>query len=134
MQETFLRAWKGRGRLRAAEAWRVWLFRIAANVWRDQWRRAQVPAAQTAPLVGDGPAHERSPERVLSERERMVEILRAMDALPPRQRQVLYLFSIEGLPQAEIARVLELSTEAVKAHLCLARQTLRRRLQTLDSA
>ncbi len=56
-----------------------------------------------------------------------------MDALPPRQRQVLYLFSIERLTLAETAEVLEISAEATKASLCLARQALRRRLKELNS-
>src|SRR3989304_8552329 len=35
-QETFLRAWRHRRRLRDRSAARVWLFAIAANLWRDR--------------------------------------------------------------------------------------------------
>ena len=132
VQETFLRAWKGRTRLREAGARRVWLFRIAANVWRDGWRRSKSPVAQATPFADEGPAHTRSPDHLVSEQEQVVQILQAMDALPPRQRQVLYLFSVEGLAQGQIAQVLELSPEAVKAHLSLARKALRRRLAALE--
>ena len=45
-QETFLRAWRRRDRLRDERAARVWLFRIAANLWRDQLRRGRSPVAR----------------------------------------------------------------------------------------
>ena len=44
-QETFLRAWRHRGRLRDERVARVWLFRITANLWRDQLRRNRSPVA-----------------------------------------------------------------------------------------
>jgi RNA polymerase sigma-70 factor (ECF subfamily) len=134
VQETFLRAWKARRGLRNPGASRVWLLKIAANVWRDRLRRAGSPAARTAPLTDHEATHLRSPERIASEEERVEQTIRAMDALPPRQRQVLFLFSIEGLSQAQIGEALEISPEAVKASLSLARRTLRRWLERLESA
>lgn len=133
VQETFLRAWKGRRRLPNPGAARVWLFRIAANVWRDQLRRGRLPAAQTVPLTDGDPIHTRSPDRIASEQEQVERIIHGVDALPPRQRGVLFLFSIEGLSQGEVARVLGITPEAVKASLSLARKALRRRLQRLQA-
>lgn len=51
-----------------------------------------------------------------------------MDQLPPRQRQVLHLHAIEELSLAEIAEVLDIGSEAVKASLSLARKRIRRKL------
>ena len=134
VQETFLRAWKARRGLRSPQASRVWLFQIAANVWRDRLRRARLPAGRTEPLTDHDPTHERLPDRIAAEAEQVQQIIRAMDALPPRQRQVLFLFSIEGLSQAEIADVLGISPEAIKASLSLARRALRRRLEDLEAS
>ncbi len=55
-----------------------------------------------------------------------------MDALPERQREVLYLHACEGFSLAEIAEILSLSPEAVKASLSLARKRMRQKLQDLD--
>ena len=52
-----------------------------------------------------------------------------MDALPERQRQVLYLSACEGLAAAEIAVVLSISNDAVKANLSLARKKIRQDLK-----
>ena len=128
VQEAVLRAWRKRRRLHEPRAFRVWLFQIAANIWRDRLRRADRPAARTTPLATDDCSEEQPPEQVVSQREQMDRVIRAMDALPPRQRQVLFLFSIEELSQGEVARVLGITPGAVKASLSLARSTLRRRL------
>jgi len=52
-----------------------------------------------------------------------------MDELPPRQRQVLYLSTCEGLTHAEVAEVLDLPASAVKSNLSHARKEMRRRLK-----
>ncbi len=127
-QETLLRAWSRRLQLRDPRAARVWLLRIAANLWRDQARRARLPAARPEPLGEDVPSSCRPPGSDVADREELGRALAALDALPPRQREVLYLSACDGLTRAEIAEVLGVSPDAVKANLCLARQRLRRQM------
>jgi RNA polymerase sigma-70 factor (ECF subfamily) len=126
-QETLLRAWRHRARLRDPRAARVWLFRIAANLWRDQARRGRLPVARAGPL-DDAPDQAGPPERRAEEREELARALAALDGLPPRQREVLYLSACEGLAPAEVAAVLGISPAAAKASLSLARQAMRRQL------
>ncbi len=130
-QETFLRAWRRRGRLREPRALRVWLLRITANLWRDQVRRRRLPVARAGPLEEAPLAPAPTAERVLAGREDLARALEALAALPPRQREVLYLSACEGLTCAEVAEVLGLSTDAAKASLSLARQKLRQQLDDL---
>jgi RNA polymerase sigma factor (sigma-70 family) len=54
-----------------------------------------------------------------------------MDSLPPRQREVLYLHACEELSIVEIADVLEITTQAAKSSLSLARKSMRGRLRDL---
>lgn len=130
-QETFLRAWRQRHRLRDPGAARVWLFRITANLWRDQLRRRQSPVARAGPLGEGQPSAARPPDVKLVQQEAVGRALEALNALPPRQRQVLYLSACEDLAAADIATVLGISAEAVKANLSLARKKLREQLQDL---
>jgi RNA polymerase sigma-70 factor (ECF subfamily) len=130
-QETFLRAWRRRQLLRNPQAARLWLFRITANLWRDQLRRRQSPVAQAGPLAEIAEREALSPERKLVEQEDLRQALAALDQLPPRQRDVLYLSACEGLRTHEVAAVLGISTDAVKANLCLARQRLRQQMKDL---
>jgi RNA polymerase sigma-70 factor (ECF subfamily) len=127
-QETLLRGWRKRHTLREPRAVRVWLLQIATNVWTDQNRhRPQEPEC----LIDDPPCADPPLPNALDHREDVRQALAAMDNLPPRQRQVLYLATCEDLAHAEVATVLNISEAAVKANLSLARKEMRRRLKKL---
>jgi RNA polymerase sigma factor (sigma-70 family) len=53
-------------------------------------------------------------------------VLRQLDDLPPRCREVFELARLEGLSQAEIAERLGISVNTVIAQLAKARQRLER--------
>jgi RNA polymerase sigma-70 factor, ECF subfamily len=132
-QETFLRAWRHRDRLRDEQAARVWLFRITANLWRDQLRRTRSPVARAGSFEGHVGTEMTDASvvpvlRQVSEKEELTRALEAMNALPPRQREVLYLSACEELASAEIAEVLGITVNAVKANLSLARKSMRQKL------
>jgi RNA polymerase sigma-70 factor, ECF subfamily len=124
-QETFLRAWRQRDRLREPRAARVWLFRITANLWRDQLRRGRSPVARAEPLEDTQTSKLRPPELLVCEREELARALQALSQLPPRQREVLYLIACEEMTAADVADVLDITTESVKANLSLARKKMR---------
>ena len=127
-QETFLRAWRQRARLRDPRAGGAWLFRITANLWRDRLRRRRCHVDQARPLEDDPLDRTPAPEQLASEREEFQRALDALRELPPRQREVLYLSACEGFSTVEIGEVLGIRADAVKASLWLARKTLRERL------
>jgi RNA polymerase sigma-70 factor (ECF subfamily) len=52
-----------------------------------------------------------------------------IDELPDMQRQALVLFSLQKMPQKEVAEVLGCSVEAVKWHVFTARKKLKERLR-----
>jgi RNA polymerase sigma-70 factor (ECF subfamily) len=125
-QEALLRAWRDRDRLRNPQAARGWLFQIAANLWRDRLRRRSSGEEELA-----APAEVVCPQRPLvelEERELVAHALAALDELPARQREVLYLHACEGMSIAEVAAVVDSTPDAVKASLCLARKRMRAQL------
>ena len=69
-----------------------------------------------------------SPAQEAYERERREALARALEGLPPQMRQVLTLRIDQDLKYREIAEVLQISIETVKAHLFQARQRLRTEL------
>ncbi len=133
VQETALRAWRERERLRDPRAARVWLFRIAVNLWRDWLRRGRSPVARARPLASEPLDDAPAPDRVAADQDELQRALAALDSLPSRQREVLYLNACEGLSLAEIAGVLDISTDAAKASLSVARNRLRELLPDLAS-
>lgn len=127
-QETLLRAWSRREQLREPRAARVWAFRIAVNLWRDQLRRSQSTVGASVPLQEECPARGPPPEQSVADQEELDRALAALALLPPRQREVLYLNACEQLTLTEIAEVLNIGVGAAKASLSLARKQLRERL------
>jgi RNA polymerase sigma-70 factor (sigma-E family) len=83
-----------------------WVARVAANLALDRWRRARV-AAKYAPRLVDERRDE-LPDRV--------DLHRALEALPKRQREVVVLRYVADLPEDAVAAALGCSVGTVKTH------------------
>ena len=132
VQETFLRVLKHQRKLAAIENPRVWLIRIAWNLALDRKRRLRsTPLVEEADEILRNHASTETPAEVtLGAAEGCVRILRMMDKLPRKEREVLRLSAIEELGTAEIAAVLQTTKSSVRSCLFRARQRLRERLET----
>ena len=82
---------------------RGYLFRIAANVWRDHLRRELVRRRAEVALQNDEPALADAADARLLERELRVAVGKAVRALPPAQRDVVELRQQRSLTFQEIA-------------------------------
>lgn len=138
-QETFERVFRQIDSFREDGSFKSWIFAVAANLHRNEnrWRHREKRNAPEVPLDAaedDGaPLHEpvapgSSPAREIYERERREALARVVKSLPPQMGQVLALRIGQELKYREIAAVLQISVETVKAHLFQARQRLRAEL------
>ncbi|MFF5262775.1 RNA polymerase subunit sigma-70 [Actinomadura viridis] len=142
VQETFLRAWRGRDGFGGGALFRAWLYRIATNVCLDELRRgsrkpaspqsfAEVPWMQPYPdglLDAAAPDADR-PEAVAVQRETIeLAFLAALQTLPPRQRAALIARDVLGWPAAQTASALGTSVAAANSALQRARATMQRHL------
>ena len=109
-----------RRRLPPGDEARVWLFTVLANVWRDRLRRERIRRATPLDVAPDVATAIR--DAGLGDVAR--QALEHLDALPDRQREVLYLAVCAGLTHGQIATVLGISPGAAKASFSLARQRL----------
>ena len=106
-----------------------WLSRIAENTLRDNWERfhaeksdirKEVPlgngrSATDSRLSGvPGPVAATTPGVMVSRKEDLVKLEKAIDALKPEYKEVIVLSRIEGLGYQEIADRVGKSTEAVR--------------------
>jgi RNA polymerase sigma-70 factor (ECF subfamily) len=107
----------------------VWLMRITQNLWLDHVRRRKHPVGQAAPLCAEVVDKSNLASRAIDDQEEARRALDALDSLPSRQREVLYLHASERFTHAEISEVLGISTDAVKANLSLARKKMRELLR-----
>jgi RNA polymerase sigma factor (sigma-70 family) len=130
-QETFLRAWRHRRRLGEVENMRVWLLTVTANHWRDRLRRGRNLPAQAVSLPAETPGEDHVAAKWSDDRDDVDRALAAIQKLPARQREVLHLVACEQLSLAEAADVLDMTTDAAKASLSLARKKMRQWLANL---
>ena len=124
-QEVFLRIVRRPGDepLENAE---VFLFSIAANLLRDRARRAQTRhAADHRSLDAPGEdlagspslIEDRAPERVLMSQQSLAEVLRALDELGERTRDIFILYKLEKMKHREIGALYGLSASAVEKYV-----------------
>ena len=137
-QGTFLRVFNSMDSYRSDGPFRAWLFRIALNIYRNtlrergtQKRDAQeipLDVASEQPRSVDAMAVDDPPLEQLLEDERLAKLREAMDELPPQMRRCVQLRVYQDLSYREIAAILGVSIDTVKAHLYQARQQLRTKL------
>lgn len=111
LQETYCRFLeRGPARL-DADAARRYLFRIATNLLRDRWRRGK-----------DTRWAETAEAGFVRNADLGIDVRRAMQALKPRERELLWLAYVEGMSHAEIAGATGLNAMSVRMLLFRARR------------
>ena len=125
-QDTLLAVARGISRFHGESAFRTWLYRIAANRARSTYQRLRRRYAGEAAGV---PLPDRpDPRRTSVVAGTRLDVLDAMEALPPEQAEVVSLRDVLGLTYAEIAALLGVPEGTVKSRLHEARRRLRDQL------
>jgi RNA polymerase sigma-70 factor (ECF subfamily) len=144
-QEVFLRVYRARKDYAPSAKFTTWMFRIATNlalnsVRDNRYRQSEISMDQVV-SVGDDKhqtmeVRDLTPtvEQVLVARSRSEMILRAIDALPEKQRAAVLLHKYQELDYDEIARILGCSESALKSLLFRAYETLRTALAPILNA
>jgi RNA polymerase sigma-70 factor, ECF subfamily len=149
VQEAWLGMLSGLATFEGRSSLRTWAFTILVNRARSRGAREartlpQSPlATQTEQGADDwfaGPGHEAArtwssidvssrwdtaPERAVLSKEVLLQLDRALSALPPRQRQVVTMRDVSGLSTEEVCTVLGISAANQRVLLHRARAILR---------
>jgi RNA polymerase sigma-70 factor (ECF subfamily) len=131
MQEVWLTVLRRLPALRAAEAFRVWLYQIAHDKVVSLVRRDRLEERAREQLRNHHVPEDDHPERAF---ERAELIHQALALLSPGHREVLLLRFLEGLALEEIAQALRCSLGTVKSRLHYARGALREHVERLSHA
>lgn len=127
VQTGFVKAWAAFPRFRAGAAFKPWLLRIVANEAhnrrRSEHRRVELRLRATAAQPrGDAAS---SPEGAALGRERREELLRALEQLDDRDRDVLTCRYFLELSEEETATALGVRRGTVKSRTARALARLR---------
>ena len=135
-QEIWMRAIEARGRYEVQAKFTTWLYTIAHNRLVDHhnrlvdhWRKRGLTlvaldeegAAQAEPAA----TADYEPHRQLEAKQGLARFVRALEALPPAQREAFLLHEEAGMSVAEIARATGTGEEAAKSRLRYALSKLK---------
>ena len=118
-QELYARVYEAAGRTRP-DAPKAFLFATARHLMTDRLRRSRVVSIEP---VGDFESSnvylidEVSPERWTGTFQALKRVMEALDRLPDRCREVVWLRRVEELPQKAVAARLGISEKTVEKHL-----------------
>ncbi len=118
VQDTVERGWSRIAQWRPDGDLRAWLFGIMHNLHIDQLRRAPPPSVELED--GDMPC---APSPAALD---MRDLERALQQLPPAQREVLLLVALEEMRYEDVAAMLDIPLGTVMSRLSRARENLRR--------
>lgn len=140
LQEVFLTVYTKCQTFRGEAAFSTWLYRLTANAaisrLRQHQRRPETTLDEYLPQFNEDGHHRVRPvidwsqelEKRLADQEMRAVIQQALAELAPLDKAVVVLSDLEGLPNQEIAEILELTVPAVKSRLHRARLFLRGKL------
>jgi RNA polymerase sigma-70 factor (ECF subfamily) len=138
-QDAFLKAYRSLATLQNPAAFGGWLMRIVSNLSlnfrRGRKLRSQLPLddllgpQEESAGGGEWMSASADPTAALQGRELGDRLKQALAQLPDKQRDAILLFTVEQLPQKQVAEILDCSVEAVKWHVFQGRKKLKELLK-----
>lgn len=126
VQDTFTKIWNIREKVNVRTSVKSYLYQSAKNTMVDYIRKS------SKMVVGgedELPEHIENDEKALDPYLIRESILKAMDSLKPKNREIFSLNKLEGLTYTEIAKHLDISERAVEDNIARAIRLLREKLK-----
>lgn len=127
VQEAILRAYRGFARFHGTDA-RAWLLQIVRNGCYT-WLQNNRPADSMTEFNEE--VHQQpsaTPESLVTQADERNRLMRAVESLPARAREVLVLRELEGCSYKEIGEIIGIPIGTVMSTLARARERLQRTL------
>lgn len=126
VQELFLRIWNGRATIDPSKPFKAYLFRIAANMTKNVFRKMAYDKQMRSTLLPiEQQVYSHIEEQITSnESKQFLDYL--LEKLPPQRRMVFTLCKLEGKSYREVGEMLNISENTVNDHIRKANVTLRK--------
>ena len=141
MQDALVRTFRHVRQIRDPRAFRTWLYRTVRNACLMRRRKrigeprqllsldAVLPTDDSGSRGVDAAEPGRNPEALALNAALRRRLTKALHALPPGYRTIVFLRDMEGLSTKEVAGILKLTESNVKMRLHRARLFLRKQLE-----
>lgn len=120
VQETFLKAYKGLGKLKSEDGLKPWIYRIAHNSFIDYIRSRKEYEILDEDMISDEKAIEDTV--ILRDTAKIIDGI--ITGLPYKYKSVFMLRAIEGLSFNEIGCILKISENTAKTRYLRARRKI----------
>ena len=126
-QETMITIWQKLNKIKSAEVYRSWIYKVVINKCYDHLRnrkrnREHVADEKTWSALSEKISQTLSSKLENDENARIIEIL--TDKLSPKQKTIFVLSEIEEMTSDEISEVTGISKSVIKANLYHARKSI----------
>jgi len=132
VQEVMIKLWNQREKLHEYSNLEAWCIRMTKNLSIDK-TRSKHHKMGFIPDGFDMMANQHNPHQVTESNDTVDRIKQMMNALPPKQKEVMHLRDIEGLSYKEIEAQLRIPMNQVKVYLFRARKFIKNQLISTES-
>lgn len=129
VQELFIRIWAYRTSYRTTQSFSTWLYAMAYNLCKNDYRHEEVRQSYTAECMLREEPTATTDEAI--EHHELHQLLRqAVQSLPEPQRDAFLLHYDEELTVPEVARIVGCPEGTVKSRLATALTTIKKHMNT----
>ncbi len=129
LQDVFVKVWNNRKNIDPAQSFRSYLFRIAENCVHDFFRKAARDKKLQEALIRNTCKDYNPVEDTVYMKERNRLLREAIEALPPKRRQIFQSVKIEGRSYEEVSHMLHVSVSTINDHIVKATKSIREDLE-----
>lgn len=133
VQDTFMRLWTARGTFRESTDFAPWLFTMAYNLCRNEYRHREVREAYAEEAMGGAEAAEDDSALRIDSATFDRALAAVLADLPPEPRTLFALRFEEELTVPQVAAVLGIPEGTVKSRLHHLQQHLKRKLRAYEN-
>ncbi len=134
-QEVYVKAWKNAERYKEQGSFKSWINTIAKNVSKDYLKSAhkkqELNSTSDETVLNNVKDQKQTPELKLVQNERQQQIVKAINSLKPKLKEVIILCEIRGYTYEECAQLIKCPLGTVKSRIYNAKKELAEKLQNL---
>ena len=127
LQDSYLRAYKAFGRLKADSNERAWLYTIATNTARTALKKRGKQWQSESELYSNLSQENVGVLERIEQKEELADIYIAVMALPIKQRAALMMRKYQEMDYEEIGQALKCTPESARANVYQALRKLRKK-------
>jgi len=135
-QEIYIKTYKNLAKYSEQNKFSAWICTIAANICRDYLRSSKFKNQNQTTSdeeILNNISIKKTPEHQYSSKERQKIILKEINALPKKMKEVVILYEFEDYSYEKIAQKLKIPQGTVKSRINNARKILKENLSFLMS-